>query len=71
MQAQCEFEPGQVRCIFVESQPLGGHSLAYRIVDACTGTIDEGELPTSLLRAMQPWGEAAPAAAAEPQASPA
>ncbi len=55
IQAQCGFEPGELRCIFVEAQPLGGSSLAYRIVDAQTGPIESGELPVSELRARQPW----------------
>jgi Transmembrane protein of unknown function (DUF3556) len=55
VQAQCEFEPGELRCIFVESQPLGGRSLAYRIVDAATGQLEAGELPISELRQRQPW----------------
>ncbi len=37
------FEPGELRCIFVESQPLGRRSLAYRIVDASTGEIERGK----------------------------
>lgn len=55
MQAQCEFEPGELRCILVESQPLGGDSLTYRIVDAATGEIERGRLPIQRLRERQPW----------------
>lgn len=55
VQAQCGFEEGELRCVFVESQPLGGASLGYRIVDAKTGLIERGELPVSELRTRQPW----------------
>lgn len=55
IQAQCGFEEGELRCIFVESQPLGGGSLAYRIVDARGGLREAGELPVAELRARQPW----------------
>jgi hypothetical protein len=55
IQSQCHFEPGELRCIFVEAQPLGRASLAYRIVDAATGMIEQGELPIAELRAVQPW----------------
>jgi hypothetical protein len=55
VQAQCNFLPGELRCIFVESQPLGGRALGYRIVDAATGKIEEGELPVAELRRRQPW----------------
>jgi hypothetical protein len=55
IQAQCGFEAGELRCIFVESQPLGGSTLAYRIVDAKSGEIERGALPVSELRGRQPW----------------
>jgi hypothetical protein len=55
VQGQCGFEEGELRCIFVEAQPLGGASLGYRIFDAKTGAIDKGELPVAELRARQPW----------------
>ncbi len=58
IQAQCGFEPGELRCIFVESQPLGRGTLAYRIVDAASGPVEAGEVSVAELRTRQPWGEA-------------
>lgn len=55
VQAQCGFEPGELRCVFVEAQPLGRSTLAYRIVDAATGERERGELDVADLRARQPW----------------
>jgi hypothetical protein len=55
IQAQCGFQPGELRCIFVESQPLGGRTLAYRIHDASTGLLEAGELDVRELRRRQPW----------------
>jgi hypothetical protein len=55
VQKQCDFAPGELRCIFVESQPLGGTTLAYRIVDASTGQLAAGELAIDELRQRQPW----------------
>jgi hypothetical protein len=55
LQAQCAFEPGELRCIFVEPQALGGGTLPYRIADAKTGAIDEGELRIRDLLSRQPW----------------
>jgi len=55
VQDQCGFEPGELRCVFVESQPLGKSTLAYRIVDAATGLVDSGELTIAQLRGSQPW----------------
>lgn len=56
LQEQCGFEPGELRCIFVESQPLGQHTLAWRIVDAVTGPIESGSVDVRELRCRQPWG---------------
>jgi hypothetical protein len=56
IQAQCDFEPGELRCVFVESQPLGRPTLAYRILDARTGLLESGELDIRRLRQCQPWG---------------
>jgi len=58
IQAQCGFEEGELRCIFVESQPLGRSTLAYRIADAKTGTMERGDLAVGDLRARQPWSVA-------------
>jgi hypothetical protein len=55
LQAQCAFEPGELRCIFVEAQPLGGSTQHWRIVDASSGSISEGQLEVKDLLARQPW----------------
>ena len=55
VQAQCGFEPGELRCVFIESQPLGRGTLAYRIADAATGPIESGRLEVQELRNRQPW----------------
>ena len=56
LQEQCDFEEGELRCIFVESQPLGMDTMAYRILDAKTGLRERGELDVRTLRERQPWG---------------
>jgi hypothetical protein len=56
VQAQCEFEEGELRCIFVESQPLLRGTFAYRIHDAKRGLLDRGALSVAELRDWQPWG---------------
>jgi hypothetical protein len=58
IQAQCNFEEGELRCIFVEAQPLGQRTMAYRIVDARSGLIERGELDVDVLRQRQPWAAA-------------
>jgi hypothetical protein len=56
IQAQCGFEPAELRCIMVESQPLFKSTLHYRIHDASTGLIEQGHLQIDALRKLQPWG---------------
>jgi hypothetical protein len=55
IQAQCGFAPGELRCIFVEGQPLGRATMAYRIHDAATGLIEAGTLDVHAMRRRQPW----------------
>lgn len=55
LQAQCGFEDGELRCVMVESQPLFGSSMRYRIHDAKRGLLEEGEAAIAPLRARQPW----------------
>jgi Transmembrane protein of unknown function (DUF3556) len=59
VQEQCQFTPGELRCVFVEPQALGGTALPYRIVDAATGQLAAGALDLTELRARQPWAAAA------------
>jgi hypothetical protein len=61
VQHQCGFEEGELRTIMLESQPLFGSSLHYRIRDASSGLIDEGHVRVEDLRARQPWGDSAAA----------
>lgn len=60
VQAQCGFLPGELRCIFVESQPLLGQALRWRIRDAASGNLDEGHVEVARLRELQPWPEPPP-----------
>ena len=57
IQAQCAFEEGELRCIMVESQPLGQDTMHYRVLDAKTGLIEAGHVKISELRKLQPWGQ--------------
>jgi hypothetical protein len=59
VQTQCGFEEGELRCIFVEAQPLGRPTLSYRIHDARSGLLEEGELDAHELRTRQPWAATA------------
>lgn len=56
VQEQCGFESGELRCVMVESQPLGRSSLHFRIFDAKTGLLEEGHANVNALRPRHPWG---------------
>ena len=55
VQEQCGFDDGELRCIMVESQPLGRATLHYRVVDAKAGVLESGDVHVSELRRRQPW----------------
>jgi len=55
IQAQCGFEPGEVRAVMVESLPLFGKTMRWKIVDAATGVLEEGETEIRPLEAVQPY----------------
>lgn len=55
VQAQCDFAPGEVRVVMVESQPMFGPSMRWKVVDAATGVLAEGETVIAPMRALQPW----------------
>jgi hypothetical protein len=55
VQAQCGFEPGEVRVVMVESQPLFGRTMQWQIVDAASGVLARGETALAPMRAVQPW----------------
>ncbi len=56
VQQQCGFESGELRCVMVESQPLGRSTLHFRILDAKTGLLEEGHADVRELRTRHPWG---------------
>ncbi|MCB9656575.1 MAG: DUF3556 domain-containing protein [Sandaracinaceae bacterium] len=70
VQDTCGFEPGELRCLCVEAQPLGRPTMAYRIYDAATGLLEAGKVDVRAMQARQPWDAPADvAASAEATAS--
>ena len=55
MQQQCRFAPGELRVVMVESQPLFGPTMQWKIVDAANGVLEEGETEIDPMRAVQPY----------------
>jgi len=55
VQEQCGFEPGELRVVMVESQPLFGRAMRWKIADAVRGVLAEGATEISPMRALPPW----------------
>ncbi len=55
IQAQCEFEEGELRVVMVESLPLFGRKMHWRIVDAATGILEEGDTDLVGMRFETPY----------------
>jgi hypothetical protein len=70
VQAQCCFEPGELRVVMVESQPLFGSTMRWKVVDAADGIVDSGESAIAPLRDVQPWPTGRSAAAFAPETRP-
>lgn len=52
---RCRFEPGELRLIALESQPLHRQRQHYRIVDAATGLVEQGHVLVRDMAERQPW----------------
>ena len=57
MQPICQFEEGELRLISVESQPLFGPTMHWRVYDPVKGKIDEGWTKMADYKDHQPWPE--------------
>jgi hypothetical protein len=57
VQRHCGLQPGQLRCIFLESQPALKATMHWRIVDAASGPLASGYVTVADLLDVQPWGE--------------
>lgn len=58
--SRCPMEPGDLRCVFLESQPLAGVNLHWRAVDAAVGPLGEGLVRAADLVESQPWAHDVP-----------
>jgi hypothetical protein len=55
IQPQCQFAPGEVRVLMVESQPLFGPTMEWKIVDAANGVLERGKTVIAPMKAVQPY----------------
>jgi hypothetical protein len=57
VQERCEFAPGEVRVIELESEAVGSGRQRYAIYDAATGLVEEGSVAVADMVERQPWLE--------------
>jgi hypothetical protein len=55
VQERCQFAPGQLRVITLESQAFWRPRQPYRILDAATGELERGWVEVSEMVSRQPW----------------
>jgi hypothetical protein len=57
VQERCDFAPGEVRVIALESEAATSGRQRYRIYDAATGLLEEGSVAVADMVERQPWLE--------------
>jgi len=60
MQQRCRFEPGEVRIVLLDAQPIHKQTQAYRLVDAATGEFERGYVRVADMVTRQPWADDVP-----------
>jgi len=57
---RCHFEPGEVRVVMLDAQPIHHQTQQYRLVDAATGEFERGYVRVADMVARQPWADDVP-----------
>ncbi|MFE9581797.1 DUF3556 domain-containing protein [Nocardia sp. NPDC006044] len=60
MQRRCRFEPGEVRVVLLDAQPIHKGTQEYRLVDAATGEFERGFVNVADMVTRQPWADDVP-----------
>ncbi|MFI6954666.1 DUF3556 domain-containing protein [Nocardia sp. NPDC050408] len=60
MQERCHFEPGEVRVVLLDAQPIHKQTQSYRLVDAATGEFERGTVKVADMVTRQPWADDVP-----------
>ena len=60
MQERCGFEPGEVRVVLLDAQPIHRQQQSYRLVDAATGEFERGYVRVADMVTRQPWADDVP-----------
>ena len=57
---RCHFEPGEVRVLLLDAQPIHKQQQEYRLVDAATGEFERGFVRVADMVTRQPWDDTVP-----------
>ncbi|HEX4390560.1 MAG TPA: DUF3556 domain-containing protein [Mycobacterium sp.] len=57
---RCHFEPGEVRVVMLDAQPIHRQTQRYRLVDAATGEFERGYVRVADMVTRQPWADDVP-----------
>jgi hypothetical protein len=57
---RCHFEPGEVRVLLLDAQPIHKQQQEYRLVDAATGEFERGIVRVADMVTRQPWDDTVP-----------
>ena len=57
---RCHFEPGEVRVLLLDAQPIHKQQQEYRLVDAATGEFERGLVRVADMVTRQPWDDEVP-----------
>lgn len=60
LQKRCHFEPGEVRVLLLDAQPIHKQRQEYRLVDAATGEFERGYVMVADMVTRQPWDDTVP-----------
>jgi len=60
LQERCHFEPGEVRIVLIDAQPIHRQTQQYRLVDAATGEFESGYVKVADMVTRQPWDDDVP-----------
>lgn len=60
LQKRCGFEPGEVRIVMLDAQPIHRQTQRYRLVDAATGEFESGYVKVADMVTRQPWADDLP-----------
>jgi Transmembrane protein of unknown function (DUF3556) len=60
LQERCGFEPGDVRVVILDAQPIHKQTQEYRLVDAATGEFERGHVNVGDMVTAQPWADDIP-----------